>query len=254
MSYSYGGWEDEFSRLTKENKFSGKPAPKKEPTSSSGLGSKPTPNRRPRDIINNDENDDSPYDSYLQKLGDEVRAATIPGAVAEGLDSYKSKSPEKRVTEEGGSTPRGDRVRAYIAQQKAYGLNAELDKYTSLANGGIPLQYSTTVSDAYSPNNNTSVFDTEYRPGGLADVGNLIKSTVKQFIKKDNVKVENADTPPETGPIDTRAFSWGLKPAIDSLKVDFGNNTFGGRLTAKPGGKYNVYFDLTPWWEKVTGR
>ena len=248
MSYSYGGWEDEFSGLTKENKFSGKPAPKKEPTSSSGLGSKPTPNRRPRDIINNDENDDSSYDSYLQKLGDEVRAATIPGAVAEGLDSYKSESPEKRVTEEGGSTPRGDRVRAYIAQQKAYGLNAELDKYTNLANAA----YSKTVFDA--TNNNTSVFDAEYYPGGLTDVGNLIKSTVKQFIKKDNVKVENADTPPETGPLDTRAFSLRVKPAINSLKVDLGNNTFGGRLTIKPGGEYNVYFDLTRWYEKFTGR
>tara|TARA_R110000765_G_scaffold209682_2_gene314900 strand:+ start:298 stop:1086 length:789 start_codon:yes stop_codon:yes gene_type:complete len=104
MSYSYGGWEDEFSGLTKENKFSGKPAPKKEPISISGLGSKPKSAPRPRDIINDDENDDSPYDSYLQELGDEIRVATIPGAVA------------SVITEEGGSTPRGDRVKAYLAQ------------------------------------------------------------------------------------------------------------------------------------------
>ena len=56
MSYSYGGWEDEFTGLTKENEFSGRPAPRPTPRPD-GLGSKPTP--RPR-IIKDDEEDPTP--------------------------------------------------------------------------------------------------------------------------------------------------------------------------------------------------
>ena len=54
MSYSYSGWEDEFTGLTKENEFSGRPAPKPD-----GLGSKPRPTPRPR-IIKDDEEDPTP--------------------------------------------------------------------------------------------------------------------------------------------------------------------------------------------------